>query len=134
MSELEKLLEKEKQLKAKIQAAKSRESEKQRKLDTRKKILIGAMVLDGMKNNGDYKTKILQNLDKYLTKNKDRVLFELPEIQEEKESKNWSSEPRNKMYFVAWFEYQSEARENWGIAHCGQIRDGQAAHNLTHSR
>ncbi len=88
MSELEKLLEKEKQLKAKIQAAKSRESEKQRKLDTRKKILIGAMVLDGMKNNGDYKTKILQNLDKYLTKNKDRVLFELPEIQEEKESKN----------------------------------------------
>jgi len=88
MSELEKLLEKEKQLKAKIQAAKSRESEKQRKLDTRRKILIGAMVLDGMKNSDDYKAKILQNLEKYLTKNKDRVLFGLPEIQEEKESKN----------------------------------------------
>lgn len=82
MSELEKLLEKEKQLKAKIQAAKSRESEKQRKLETRRKILIGAMVLEGMKNSEDYETKIRQNLDKYLTKNKDRVLFGLPEIKE----------------------------------------------------
>ncbi|MGG6322010.1 hypothetical protein [Vibrio cholerae] len=82
MNELEKLLEKEKQLKAKIQAAKSRESEKQRKLDTRRKILIGAMVLDGMKNSEEYEAKIRQNLDKYLTKNKDRVLFGLPEIKE----------------------------------------------------
>ncbi|EGR4110918.1 hypothetical protein RUK22_003382 [Vibrio cholerae] len=82
MNELEKLLEKEKQLKAKIQAAKSRESEKQRKLDTRRKILIGAMVLEGMKNSEEYETKIRQNLDKYLTKNKDRVLFGLPEIKE----------------------------------------------------
>ncbi|MGL5394174.1 MAG: hypothetical protein ACRDBQ_02740 [Shewanella sp.] len=82
MSELEKLLEKEKQLKAKIQAAKSRESDKQRKLETRRKILIGAMVLDGMKNSDDYNSKIIQNLDKYLTKNKDRILFGLPEMQE----------------------------------------------------
>ncbi len=82
MNELEKLLEKEKQLKAKIQAAKSREREKERKLDTRRKILIGAMVLEGMKNSEEYETKIRQNLDKYLTKNKDRVLFGLPEIKE----------------------------------------------------
>jgi DNA repair exonuclease SbcCD ATPase subunit len=82
MNELEKLLEKEKQLKAKIQAAKSRESEKQRKLDTRRKILIGAMIIEGMKNSAEYETKIRQNLDKYLTKNKDRVLFGLPEIKE----------------------------------------------------
>lgn len=82
MNELEKLLEKEKQLKAKIQAAKSRESEKQRKLDTRRKILIGAMIIEGMKNSAEYEAKIKQNLDKYLTKNKDRVLFGLPEIKE----------------------------------------------------
>ena len=77
MSELDKLLAKEKLLKAKIQAAKSKEKVKERKLDTRRKILIGAMVLDGMKNNEEYKTKIIQNLDKYLTKNRDRVLFGL---------------------------------------------------------
>ncbi len=82
MNELEKLLEKEKQLKAKIQAAKYREREKERKLDTRRKILIGAMVLEGMKNSEEYEAKIRQNLDKYLTKNKDRVLFGLPEIKE----------------------------------------------------
>ncbi|MEG3696101.1 hypothetical protein V5098_23585 [Vibrio coralliirubri] len=82
MNELERLLEKEKQIKAKIQAAKSRESEKQRKLETRRKILIGAMVLEGMKNSEEYESKIRQNLDKYLTKNKDRVLFGLPEIKE----------------------------------------------------
>lgn len=82
MNELEKLLEKEKQLKAKIQAAKSRESEKQRKLETRRKILIGAMIIEGMKNSAEYEAKIKQNLDKYLTKNKDRILFGLPEIKE----------------------------------------------------
>ena len=84
MSELEKLLEKEKQLKAKIQAAKARERDNERKLETRRKILIGAMVLDGMKNSEEYETKIRQNLDKYLTKNKDRVLFGLAEEKEEK--------------------------------------------------
>lgn len=83
MSDLEKLLEKEKQLKARIQAAKSKEREKERKLETRRKILIGAMVLEGMKNSDDYKEKIIQNLDKYLTKNKDRNLFGLPEISED---------------------------------------------------
>lgn len=77
MSELDRLLEKEKQLKAKIQAAKSRESEKQRKLETRRKILIGSMVIEGMKNSEDYKEKIRQNLDKYLTKERDRALFDL---------------------------------------------------------
>lgn len=80
MSDLEKLLEKEKQLKAKIQAVKSREREKERKLDTRRKILIGAMILEGMKNSEDYDLKIRQNLDKYLTKNNDRALFGLPDI------------------------------------------------------
>ena len=82
MSDLEKLLEKEKQLKAKIQAVKSREREKERKLDTRRKILIGAMILEGMKNSEDYNSKIMNNLDKYLTKNKDRVLFGLPDTVE----------------------------------------------------
>ena len=83
MNELEKLLEKEKQIKAKIQAAKSKEREKERKIETRKKILVGAMVIEGMKNSDEYASKIQQNLDKYLTKNKDRVLFNLPEIKED---------------------------------------------------
>lgn len=78
MNELERLLEKEKQLKAKIQAAKSKEKEKERKQDTRRKILIGAMILEGMKNSEEYNAKILSNLDKYLQKNKDRELFDLP--------------------------------------------------------
>lgn len=45
MDELEKLEAKLKQTKARIQKIKSRERDKQRKLDTRKKILLGAGLL-----------------------------------------------------------------------------------------
>ncbi|WP_232579714.1 hypothetical protein, partial [Photobacterium carnosum] len=58
-------------------AEKNREREKSRKEETRKKILIGAMVLDGMSKNQDYQSKMLKNLDKYLTAERDRKLFNL---------------------------------------------------------
>ncbi|WP_232579686.1 hypothetical protein, partial [Photobacterium carnosum] len=61
-------------------AEKNREREKSRKEETRKKILIGAMVLDGMSKNQDYQSKMLKNLDKYLTAERDRKLFNLTPI------------------------------------------------------
>lgn len=86
MSDLDKLLEKEKQLKAKIQAIKLKEKQKERKLDTRRKILIGAMVLEGMRNSESYENNIKSNLDKYLTKDKDRNLFNLAPIEEQNQT------------------------------------------------
>lgn len=35
------------------------------------------MVLDGMSKNQDYQSKMLKNIDKYLTAERDRKLFNL---------------------------------------------------------
>lgn len=74
--------EKLKQLKAQKQAIEAREkkrqSEQQRKNDTRRKILLGSYLLKKMQND-ENKEKILADLDKYLTENRDRILFGLDE-------------------------------------------------------
>lgn len=69
-----------KQLKAQKQAILAREkkkqSEQQRKDDTRRKILLGSYLLHKMENELA-KEKILAELDKYLTEDRDRKLFQL---------------------------------------------------------
>lgn len=77
LTKLEKITKQIEVLQAKANAEKNREREKLRKEETRKKILIGAMVLDGMSKNQDYQSNILKNLDKYLTAERDRKLFNL---------------------------------------------------------
>lgn len=80
LTKLEKITKQIEVLQAKANAEKNREREKLRKEETRKKILIGAMVLDGMSKNQDYQSNILKNLDKYLTAERDRKLFNLTPI------------------------------------------------------
>ncbi|WP_416190426.1 mobilization protein [Neisseria sp. CCUG17229] len=71
-----------KQLKAQKKLAENREKkkakEKERKDETRRKILLGAMLLQRMKNDEQYNQNILAWLDKYLIENRDRKLFGLP--------------------------------------------------------
>ena len=73
-----------KQLKAQKQAVLSREkkkqSEQQRKDDTRRKILLGSMMLKKFEDEIE-KQKILADLNEYLTENRDRLLFNLPNIE-----------------------------------------------------
>lgn len=73
-----------KQLKAQKKLAENREKKKakeqERKDETRRKILLGAMLLQRMKNDEQYNQNILAWLDKYLTENRDRKLFGLPEL------------------------------------------------------
>ena len=83
-TKLEQLKKKQEQLRLQIQKEQQKETAKKRKEDTRKKILIGAMVLEGMKNSEEYEQKILKNLDQYLTKERDRKLFELEGIHSER--------------------------------------------------
>lgn len=90
-----KQLERLKQLKAQKQAVQAREKAKQkaleRKNDTRRKILIGAMYLNRMENDEHAKQQILASLDNYLTANRDRELFGLalrPEPEQERENAN----------------------------------------------
>ncbi len=79
--QIKKQQEKLAQLKARKQAidarVKASESKKSRTDDTRRRILIGAMVLDQWKNNSDSEAKTKQALDKFLTKDNDRKLFGL---------------------------------------------------------
>lgn len=73
--------EKLKQLKAQKQAIEAREkkrqSEQQRKDDTRRKILLGSYLLKKMSKNEDENKKILDDLNEYLTEDRDRKLFNL---------------------------------------------------------
>ncbi|MDE2422382.1 MAG: mobilization protein [Gammaproteobacteria bacterium] len=79
--QIKKQQEKLAQLKARKQAIEARdrasESKKERANDTRRKILIGAMVLEQWKNNPESEAETKQALDKFLTKENDRKLFGL---------------------------------------------------------
>ena len=82
---IEAQLDKLKQLKAQKQAIEAREKnknkEQQRKDDTRRKILLGSYLIKKMQNEAN-KEKILAELNEYLTENRDRQLFDLPNIEE----------------------------------------------------
>ena len=81
---IEAQLEKLKQLKAQKQAIEARErtkkKEQERKDDTRRKILLGSYLIKKMQNEAN-KEKILAELNEYLTENRDRHLFGLPDIE-----------------------------------------------------
>ena len=67
------------QLQLQIQKEQQKESAKKRKEDTRRKILLGAMVLERMARESEYREQVINKLDSYLTKERDRELFELGE-------------------------------------------------------
>ena len=73
--------EKLNQLKAQKQAALAREKAKQkaqeRKDDTRRKILIGSCMLKITEEDEQANAKLIAQMDKYLTDERDRKLFSL---------------------------------------------------------
>lgn len=76
---LDSLTEKRDQINAQIQALKHREMEEERKKDTRRKILIGGVVLKMVKNGEMTQERLDQILGLHLDSERDRVLFGLPE-------------------------------------------------------
>lgn len=76
-TKLDRLLEKEARLKAQIQTVRARERIKKRKLDTRRKILIGAVVLKRVNNKQLLQADLNAWLDAGLTRPQDRKLFSL---------------------------------------------------------
>jgi large subunit ribosomal protein L7/L12 len=78
---LEEKLKQERAKKQKIEARKRAiESKAHRVADTRKKILVGALMFDRMDKNEETKTKVLGQLAQYLTRDDDRALFDLPPL------------------------------------------------------
>ena len=75
--------EKLKQLKAQKQQIEARKRAAAAKItrqqDTRRKVLMGAMVLDMMERDEANRQRFMQRLDSYLTRPDDRALFDLPQ-------------------------------------------------------
>ena len=63
---------------AKIQRVRSRESQEERKRETRRKILAGAMVLDRVARKELAEKLFKADMDRFLERDQDRALFDLP--------------------------------------------------------
>ncbi|MBU2808282.1 mobilization protein [Acidithiobacillus ferrooxidans F221] len=79
---LEAKLKQEKAKKQQIEARKrAMESKRKRSEDTRRKILVGAVILARVERGEWPQEKLLAMLDATLTRDDDRALFDLPAIQ-----------------------------------------------------
>jgi len=71
----------EEQVTAEIRAAearqRARQSKAERAADTRRRILLGAWLLQRMKQDEALRSRLLADLDAWLTRNEDRALFGL---------------------------------------------------------
>ena len=75
---LDELLKKREQLNARIQKERNKHSQQKRKEDTRRKILLGALLINMMGKGELDEKKIRKKLDGFLTRDIDRKLFDLP--------------------------------------------------------
>ena len=76
----EKIAQKKKELERKEALLNRALSEKNRAKDTNRKILLGAFLLNQMNGNPETRLNVLNGLNTYLTKDRDRDLF--PELAE----------------------------------------------------
>jgi hypothetical protein len=83
-SRLDALKKKQEQLRAQIQKLESLEKSRDRKRDTRRKILLGSYFLDKAGEEGTLDS-LFQQMENYLKRNTDRELFQLTPLVEEKE-------------------------------------------------
>ena len=83
MSErLQRLKEQKDVLDARIQQIRAKEKMKERKLDTRRKIVVGAFILSKMDKDPAFEQQVLSKLEKTLRREIDRELFDFPKLQE----------------------------------------------------
>ena len=84
-SRLDVLKKKKEQLNARIQKLESLEKSRDRKRDTRRKILVGSYFIDKASEEGNLGS-LFQQMDGYLKRNSDRKLFNLESFFEENKS------------------------------------------------
>lgn len=78
------LEQREAQIRAQLQREKSKLRDDQRKQDTRRKIIIGALALEH--KDAAFQDTLDRLLRQYVTKPQDRALFDLPPLPEEPET------------------------------------------------
>lgn len=89
LEQLEKQME---QLKARMNLEKNRIKTKERKRDTRRKILVGAYFMEQYKDRMDELAKLI---DPFLTRENDRELFDLNQADHNTSQKNSSEVKKN---------------------------------------
>lgn len=84
VDKLSQLLSRQEQLKAQLQLIQQQTGQEKRKLDTRRKILLGSLTLHLLDTGKLDQQMIVQALDQFLTKPNDRLVFQdlLPEQQQ----------------------------------------------------
>ncbi len=83
LTQIEKLKRQKQMIEAHIQKAEARHKHNERKAETRRKILLGAYFLDKLKKDGTLES-IKPELDRFLTRDRDRTLFGLPALENKK--------------------------------------------------
>ena len=78
----QKLLEKKRQLDAQIKALEARERQAERKRDTRRKVIAGALALEHAGYDEEFGQTLFRLLNRHVTRPQDRALFDLPEREE----------------------------------------------------
>ena len=77
MGKIEDLEKRQAQIAAQIQAIKSRNKQKDRKEDARRKILLGSLTMEWMESDPAFKASVERALPSWLTRDIDRKLFGL---------------------------------------------------------
>lgn len=80
MADIEKMKKQLEQIKARIKAAETREAKKKRAEDTRRKVLVGAIVLEEARQNSKLGVQLTALLRDKLTRPHDRALFGLDKL------------------------------------------------------
>lgn len=75
---LKKLREKRDQLAAQVRVLEDRQKERERKLDTRRKIIAGALALEHAEKDEAFGQTLARLLHRYVERKGDRELFDLP--------------------------------------------------------
>lgn len=75
--QLEALTKQEAQLKARIQKKKAQVKGAERKKDTRRKIIAGALALEHMTHDPQFRTAMQKLIEEQVTRPEDRKLFDL---------------------------------------------------------
>ncbi len=81
---LDELLKRREQLNAQIQKIRTKEANQKRKEDTRRKVLLGALMMEMMEKGEIDSQKIRKKLSSFITKDIDRKLFDLPNLPQKK--------------------------------------------------
>lgn len=74
---------KAREIERKMQSVRAKQQAEQRKLDTRRKVLVGAMVLEQVERGEWPQERFTAAMDRFLTRDNDRALFDFPPKKDE---------------------------------------------------